>query len=150
MDVTGTLVSFRGSLETHYLGSAEKCGVNIETLQKPIDKAFHQAYKEVSHRFPCFGHDLITGKEWWKYCVQRSLELAVGNSNITEAQSEKVFQRIYSVFGSQVAYERFDDAIPFLRWAHRNRISCGLLSNADDRYGALTYCLLIFRVGFGY
>jgi hypothetical protein len=26
MDVTGTLLSFRGTLEEHYLGAAEKCG----------------------------------------------------------------------------------------------------------------------------
>jgi hypothetical protein len=53
---------------------------------------------------------------------------------MTEAQQDNVFQRIYSVFGSQAAYERFEDALPFLHWAHRNKITCGLLSNADDRY----------------
>lgn len=30
MDVTGTLVSFRGTLEDHYLGSARKCGVEFD------------------------------------------------------------------------------------------------------------------------
>ena len=54
---------------------------------------------------------------------------------MTEAQKDSVFQRIYSVFGSQAAYERFDDSLPFLHWANRHNIACGLLSNADDRYG---------------
>lgn len=132
MDVTGTLVSFRGSLSQHYLGSAAKCGVDIPPDAK-IGSAFNRAYKEVSHRHPCFGHNEITGKEWWRECVVRSLELA--GAHMTEAQKDQVFQRIYSVFGSQAAYERFDDALPFLHWANRNELSCGLLSNADDRYG---------------
>jgi hypothetical protein len=47
MDITGTLVSFRGSLKEHYVGSAEKCGVDLpEDIQ--ITKAFSQAYKECS------------------------------------------------------------------------------------------------------
>lgn len=54
---------------------------------------------------------------------------------MTSSQADNVFQRIYSLFGSQAAYERFDDALPFLHWANRNNIVCGLLSNADDRYG---------------
>lgn len=47
MDVTGTLVSFRGSLSQHYLGSAAKCGVELEP-NAPIGPAFRQAYQEIS------------------------------------------------------------------------------------------------------
>jgi hypothetical protein len=47
MDVTGTLVSFRGSLSQHYLGSAEKCGIELPQAA-PIGPAFRKAYKEVS------------------------------------------------------------------------------------------------------
>ena len=132
MDVTGTLVSFRGSLSQHYLGSAAKCGVDLPP-DAPIGPAFRQAYDEVSRRYPCFGSDKVSGKDWWRECVLRSLELA--GAHTTEQQKEVVFQRVYSVFGSQAAYERFDDALPFLHWAYRNDIACGLLSNADDRYG---------------
>jgi hypothetical protein len=47
MDVTGTLVSFRGSLKQHYVKSAEKCGVTLpKTIQ--FDHAFRIAYKEIS------------------------------------------------------------------------------------------------------
>lgn len=48
MDVTGTLVSFRGSLSQHYLGSAEKCGIELPDTILPIGPAFGQAYREVS------------------------------------------------------------------------------------------------------
>jgi putative hydrolase of the HAD superfamily len=69
---------------------------------------------------------------------------------MTVQQQEIVFQRIYSVFGSQAAYERFDDALPFLHWADRNNIMCGLLSNADDRYGMLCFwsCLCLLDMYF--
>lgn len=139
MDVTGTLVSFRGSLSQHYLGSAAKCGVDLPQ-DAPIGPAFRQAYQEVSQRHPCFGHDKITGKQWWRECVVRSLELA--GAHMSEPQKDQVFQRVYSVFGSQAAYERFDDAFPFLHWANRNDLACGLLSNADDRYGmyVVSFC----------
>lgn len=132
MDVTGTLVSFKGNLSQHYLGSAAKCGVDIPE-DAPIGPAFRRAYIEVSKQHPCFGHKSLTGKEWWRKCVVRSLELA--GAVMTEAQEDQVFQRIYSVFGSLSAYKKFEDADPFLRWANRNQIACGLLSNADDRYG---------------
>jgi putative hydrolase of the HAD superfamily len=132
MDVTGTLVSFRGSLSQHYVKSAEKCGVLLpKTIQ--FDHAFKTAYREISQSYPCFGHNTITGKEWWRHCVIRSFEVA--GATMTDVQKDRVFQRIYSIFGSQAAYERFDDAVPFLRWANRNHIVCGLLSNADERYG---------------
>jgi putative hydrolase of the HAD superfamily len=178
MDVTGTLVSFRGSLKQHYVKSAEKCGITLSQNNSiQFDQAFKLAYKEISQcnvfnffgivlrglrwcshlhcsfyqtkmtpRFvwhflcvkhfavyPCFGHNTITGKEWWRHCVLRSFEIA--GANMTQQQKDRVFQRIYSIFGSQVAYERFDDALPFLHWANRNHIACGLLSNADERYG---------------
>jgi FMN phosphatase YigB (HAD superfamily) len=54
---------------------------------------------------------------------------------MSEEQLEIVFQRIYSRFGSQMAYEKFDDALPFLNWSQRHNILCGVVSNADERYG---------------
>jgi FMN phosphatase YigB (HAD superfamily) len=52
-----------------------------------------------------------------------------------QQQEDMVFQRIYSRFGSNVCYEIFPDALPFLKWARRNGLVCGVLSNADERYG---------------
>lgn len=131
-DVTGTLVSFRGTLEEHYLGSAAKCGV---TLPEGVSfaSAFHDAYKDTCQRYPCFGGSDLTAKEWWKECVNKSFQLA--GAEMTSQQEEDVFQRIYSIFGSQTCYEKFEDATPFLNWAQRHNIICGVLSNADERYG---------------
>jgi hypothetical protein len=53
MDVTGTLVSFRGSLSQHYLGSAAKCGIDLPK-DLTIGPAFNRAYKEISSSTFCF------------------------------------------------------------------------------------------------
>ncbi len=131
-DVTGTLVSFRGTLEDHYLGAAEKCGV-IGIDAETIAPCFRQAYKETSAQYPCFGGHDITAKEWWRQCVAKSFRLA--GVQMSDLQEQNLFQRIYSTFGSNAAYSIFDDVQPFLRWARRNHIACGVLSNADERYG---------------
>jgi putative hydrolase of the HAD superfamily len=132
MDVTGTIVSFLGTLEQHYLGAAEKCGVQNVDASKITD-AFHKAYKETSTKYPCFGGSDITAKQWWRECVCRSFCLA--GSDMDEATEDMVFQRIYSTFGSNAAYQIFQDAHPFLDWARRHGLVCGVLSNADERYG---------------
>uniref|UniRef100_A0A7S3LFS4 Haloacid dehalogenase-like hydrolase domain-containing protein 3 n=1 Tax=Amphora coffeiformis TaxID=265554 RepID=A0A7S3LFS4_9STRA len=131
-DVTGTLVSFRGTLEEHYLGSARKCGVDISP-DVPIGKAFNKAYEEVCGLHPCFGGSNISGKDWWKLCVSKSFEYA-GVDSMSEEQKERVFQRIFSAFGSLKAYEKFGDTLPFLHFAARHNIVMGVLSNADERY----------------
>ena len=75
MDVTGTIVSFRGSLEEHYIGAATKCGIEGVDGSK-INEAFGKAYRETSDRHPCFGGDELTAKQWWKECVVKSFRYA--------------------------------------------------------------------------
>ena len=136
MDVTGTLVSFRGSLEEHYLGAAKKCGVELsadDDVSYDFAQAFRRAYEETSMEFPCFGGNDLSAKEWWRLCVLRSFDLA--GFLLTPEQKDMVFQRIYSTFGGHAAYEMFDDTLPFLSWAKRHNLVCGVLSNADERYG---------------
>ncbi|CAB9507576.1 Haloacid dehalogenase-like hydrolase [Seminavis robusta] len=134
MDVTGTIVSFRGTLEEHYVGAAEKSGIPSSQLQhKRFGASFNQAYKECCEMHPCFGGNIMSAKEWWRICVQRSFQLA--GVEMDPHQQDVVFQRIYSTFGSHAAYESFQDAKPFLQWARRSGLVTGILSNADERYG---------------
>jgi len=133
MDVTGTVVSFRGTLEEHYLGAAARCGVSNVDPRK-INKAFNRAYQETSEQYPCFGGDVLTAKEWWRETVSKSFRYA-GCDNIDPHTEDMIFQRIYSTFGSNAAYEIFPDTLPFLHWARRHGMVCGVLSNADERYG---------------
>ena len=98
-----------------------------------IPSSFDQAYKETSAKFPCFGNSSMSAKQWWRECVIRCLELS--GARMTRDQEERVFQRVYSIFGSHATYSAFPDARPFLNWAHRRGIICGVVSNADERYG---------------
>jgi putative hydrolase of the HAD superfamily len=133
-DVTGTLVSFQGKIEDHYGNAARACGIEFPTEQAALlPKMFQKAYKETCAAHPCFGNSTISSKEWWRQCVRRSFNL-VGTS-MTEPEQERVFQRVYSAFGGHSAYAAFPDAIPFLNWCHRRGIACGVISNADERYG---------------
>ena len=95
-DVTGTIVSFRGTLEEHYLGAADKLGVHIIDDTK-FATAFNKAYKETCKVHPCFGGDDITAKEWWRLCVLKSFEYA--GVTMDDHTAEMLFQRIYSTFG---------------------------------------------------
>lgn len=133
MDVTGTIVSFRGTLTDHYLSAARQCGVTFNESDVDIENAFNRAYKETSIRYPCFGGGTLPAKDWWRICVMRSFDLA--GVGIEQRHQENVFQRIYSRFGSQLAYGAFQDAVPFLNWANRQGVVCGVASNADERYG---------------
>lgn len=127
-------MSFLGRIEDHYGDAARTCGVEISHETKLlIPQSFNKAYKETSAAHPCFGNSCISSKEWWRICVKRSFEL-VGTS-MNEQEEERVFQRVYSTFGSHAAYGVFDDAKPFLKWCKRRGIACGVLSNADERYG---------------
>eukprot|EP00629_Pelagomonadales_sp_RCC1024_P000995 CAMPEP_0119266238 /NCGR_PEP_ID=MMETSP1329-20130426/4791_1 /TAXON_ID=114041 /ORGANISM="Genus nov. species nov., Strain RCC1024" /LENGTH=292 /DNA_ID=CAMNT_0007266107 /DNA_START=178 /DNA_END=1056 /DNA_ORIENTATION=- len=143
-DVTGTLVSFRGSLGHHYVSSAARCGINVAEspgVYKYIEKGFGAAYKETHAKYPCFGADQLSVKEWWRECILRSFEIAREAGGLADVppldddQRERVFQRIYALFGSHSTYGVFEDAIPFLRWARDRKIVTGIVSNADERYG---------------
>lgn len=81
-------MSFRGTLRDHYLGSAEKCGVSISE-DVPFEEYFSIAYQEGSAKFPCFGSEEISAKDWWKWVVLRSFQLA--GTTMTETQEERVF-----------------------------------------------------------
>jgi len=137
MDVTGTIVSFRGSLEDHYVGAAEKSGIDPILLARltptAITKAFGAAYKDCCEQYPCFGGEAMSSKDWWRICVANSFQNA--GLPMDDHQQEMVFQRIYSTFGSHAAYESFADAKPFLQWARRHNLVTGIVSNADERYG---------------
>ena len=133
MDVTGTMVQFNGRIEEHYGNAARWCGVALSPAEvQQIPQGFNQAYKETCAKHPCFGNSSMSAKQWWRECVVRCLELS--GARMTRDQEERVFQRVYSIFGSHATYSAFEDAAPFLKWAHRRGIIVGVVSNADERY----------------
>ena len=114
--------------------SAKRCGLrfkneNVEQLEAGFDKAYDETHEE----YPCFGavHD-VSAKDWWRRCIIRSFEIAREDAGadpdvpaLNADQQERVFQRIYALFGSHATYGVFADVIPFLTWAR----SCVWKSN---------------------
>lgn len=132
LDVTGTILSFQGKLGEWYALAAARSGLSLSCGPKEIEKAFKLAYKELCASSPCFGGDEMTTRSWWRLVVLRSFELA--GERLSAAEQERVFQRVYSLFGSHSTYKAFDDAKPFLKWCHRRGLVTGVISNADERY----------------
>jgi len=127
-------VSFLGKIEDHYGNAARTCGVELPPHKmSSIGKCFNEAYHETSDAHPCFGNHEMSAKDWWRRCVKRSFELV--GTEMSDQEQERVFQRVYSKFGSHAAYDAFPDASPFLKWCHRRGIATGVISNADERYG---------------
>ncbi|KAK8966159.1 hypothetical protein KSP40_PGU007368 [Platanthera guangdongensis] len=62
------------------------------------------------------------------------LQILQAGYDYDEETFEKVFRRIYSTFGSSAPYSVFPDSQPFMRWARKNGLVVGLVSNAEYRY----------------
>ncbi|KAJ7547057.1 hypothetical protein O6H91_08G066900 [Diphasiastrum complanatum] len=132
MDVTGTLIAYKGKLGDYYCMAAKNVGLPCPDYER-MHKGFKVAYNNMAKRFPCFGWNAkMDSKTWWRMCVQDSFIQA--GYTYDDATFDKVFDRIYAAFGSTAPYILFPDAIPFVRWARSEGIVVGILSNSDSRY----------------
>eukprot|EP00793_Prasinoderma_coloniale_P006166 PRCOL_00004641-RA len=136
MDVTGTVLAFNGRLGEWYALAAKRSGVALSASPEGIEHAFKQAYKETCAAHPCFGADDMATRDWWRTCVLRSFELADCDftKDLSPTDADRLFQKVYSLFGSHKTYRAFPDAAPFLKWARARGIVTGVVSNADERY----------------
>ncbi|KAJ7555292.1 hypothetical protein O6H91_05G030600 [Diphasiastrum complanatum] len=132
VDVTGTLIAYKGQLGDYYCMAAKAIGLPCPDYER-MHEGFKAAYKNTTKRFPCFGsRNKIHDKEWWRICVKDSfIEAGYLYDDVT---SEKVFERIYAAFGSTAPYAVFPDVHPFLRWARSKGIIVGIVSNSESRY----------------
>ncbi|KAI3875621.1 hypothetical protein MKW92_013966 [Papaver armeniacum] len=98
-----------------------------------MHEGFKIAYTYMAKQYPCFGHAAkMPNIVWWKTCVRDSFVKA--GYDYDEETFEKVFRRIYSTFGSAAPYTIFPDSQPFLRWARKQGLIVGIVSNAEYRY----------------
>eukprot|EP00976_Prorocentrum_cordatum_P085765 1186229-Prorocentrum_minimum.AAC.3 len=132
LDVTGTMMQFKGSLGDIYCKAAATWGLTYPD-HATVHAAFSSAYKQTREELPAFGGPEYSTKNWWRICVKRSFDLA-GFHFKPEIQ-ENIFQNIYAAFGSHDAYEAFDDVVPFLEWAREQQLIVGVVSDACDRCG---------------
>ncbi|CAN4083675.1 unnamed protein product [Withania somnifera] len=132
LDVTGTLIAYKGELGDYYCMAAKAAGQQCPDY-KQVHEGFKLAYTEMAKKHPCFGFaEKIPNIVWWKTCVRNSFVQA--GYEYDEETFEKIFRRIYATFGSSAPYSIFPDAIPFLRWLRERGITVGLISNAEYRY----------------
>ncbi|KAL9226426.1 hypothetical protein vseg_002242 [Gypsophila vaccaria] len=132
VDVTGTLLAYKGELGDYYCMAAKSVGLPCPDYKR-VHEGFKLAYGEMANKYPCFGHAAkMPNIVWWKTCVKDSFQRA--GYEYDEETFEKIFRRIYSTFGSSAPYVIFPDAIPFLRSVRAKGITVGLVSNAEYRY----------------
>lgn len=132
VDVTGTLIAYKGDLGDYYCLAAKSVGLPCPDYQR-MHAGFKVAYTNMAKQYPCFGHAAkMPNITWWKTCVKDSFEKA--GYSYEEETFEKVFKRIYAVFGSSAPYTCFPESRPFLRWARDKGLLVGIVSNAEYRY----------------
>ncbi|XP_047076879.1 haloacid dehalogenase-like hydrolase domain-containing protein 3 [Lolium rigidum] len=132
VDVTGTLIAYRGQLGDYYCTAARSAGMPCPGYTR-MHQSFNAAYADMARRHPCFGHASgMPDVDWWKTCVRDSFARA--GYVYDDGTFEQIFRRIYSVFGTPAPYSVFPDARRFLRWLRDEKVTVGIISNADHRY----------------
>nr|CAB3445776.1 unnamed protein product [Digitaria exilis] len=132
VDVTGTLIAYKGQLGDYYCMSAKSAGMPCPDYKR-VHEGFKLAYADMSRRHPCFGHAAaVPTAQWWKMCVRDSFARA--GYEYDDDTFERIFRRIYATFGSSAPYSVFPDAHGFLRWLRGKGLLVGVVSNAEHRY----------------
>lgn len=132
VDVTGTLIAYKGQLGDYYCMAAKSAGMPCPDYKR-MHEGFKVAYTEMTRKYPCFGHaSNMPNIDWWKMCVKDSFIRA--GYEYDDDTFDKVFRRIYSTFGSSAPYSLFPDAQYFLRWLRNKGYIVGIVSNAEYRY----------------
>ena len=76
LDITGTLITHKGSVVQHYVDAAVWAKLDDPPSVDEMKPAFKQAYKERCLASPCFGGaEGISGRDWWRGTARRVMEL---------------------------------------------------------------------------
>lgn len=72
IDVTGTLIAYKGELGDYYCMAAKSVGLPCPDYKR-MHEGFKLAYKEMAKNYPCFGYAAkMPNIVWWKTCVRDS------------------------------------------------------------------------------
>lgn len=72
VDVTGTLIAYKGELGDYYCMAAKSVGLPCPDYKR-VHEGFKLAYTEMAKKYPCFGHAAkMPNIVWWKTCVRNS------------------------------------------------------------------------------
>ena len=132
LDVTGTIVTHRGSVTQAYCDAAVWARLPDAPTPAELKPAFAKAYKERCIESPCFGGvEGVSGRQWWRATVRRVLELA--GRSYDDAEFDRYFRRVYQHFASPGGYETLSDAAAFLAAAPPGLL-LGITSNTPSRH----------------
>lgn len=72
VDVTGTLIAYKGQLGDYYCLAAKGAGLPCPDYER-VHAGFKVAYQEMATAFPCFGRLVdMPNIDWWRTCVKNS------------------------------------------------------------------------------
>ena len=134
LDITGTLITHKGSVVQHYVDAAVWAQLDDPPSVEEMKPAFKQAYKERCLASPCFGGaEGVSGRTWWRQTAQRIMALT--GRSYKEDDFDRWFRRVYQHFGSPQGYEVLPDAATFLDKIPDAYV-LGICSNTPNRHSA--------------
>ena len=134
LDITGTLITHKGSIVQHYVDAAVWAQLDNPPSVDEMKPAFKEAYKERFLASPCFGGaEGISGRDWWRGTARRVMELC--GRSYAEEDFDRWFRRVYQHFGSPNGYEVLPDAATFLNKIPDSYL-LGICSNTPNRHSA--------------
>ncbi|KAM1045069.1 hypothetical protein TB2_035562 [Malus domestica] len=72
VDVTGTLLAYKGELREYYCMAAKAVRPECPGY-KSVHEGFKYAHKDMATKYPCFRHAAkMSNIMWWKTCVRDS------------------------------------------------------------------------------
>lgn len=72
IDVTGTLIAYKGELGDYYCMAAKSVGLPCPDYKR-MHEGFKSAYTDMAKQYPCFGYAAkMPNIKWWKQCVKDS------------------------------------------------------------------------------
>ena len=72
VDITGTLIAYKGLLGDYYCMAAKAVGLPCPDYDL-MHAGFKVAYTDMATKYPCFGNAVrMPNVDWWRMCVRNS------------------------------------------------------------------------------
>lgn len=140
VDVTGTLIAYKGQLGDYYCMAAKSAGMPCPDYKR-MHEGFKAAYTEMTVRHPCFGHaSNMPNIDWWKMCVKDSFIRVNTSCNLPKkwlfsgGKKELSFRCIAAILSSSACWLISHSQIEF--WSSISKLIRGLFSSIVFLYSA--------------
>ncbi|MEM6885756.1 MAG: HAD-IA family hydrolase [Verrucomicrobiota bacterium] len=125
-DAGHTLLHPRQSVGLVYSEVAERFGVKEEA--ELLDAGFRVAWKKL--KVPSGENVRRDEKEWWKRIVRETWR---DSELMEQLPFNDYFETVYQEFARPELWSVYPDVWELLEWINKHGITCGILSNWDDR-----------------